>query len=158
MSGSDMRTKFTDHVAQISQDITNLDTIRAYLVELRDRYNSDNGAPPAIDDRPDAVIRRIIGGYGHKAITLAFEPREDENRILIGVSDSGTAAQYSKKEGVRIAKSRLGMIVINASVRPLSANRFVRLLCNGLECESTYESLSAALRPLINALNAKERA
>ena len=141
-----------DRISKIDSELAQLDSIKLNLIRERERYKAL--AQPVNEV---TVIRRVISECGHKAITIAFKMMYDQGLIHVGVSDSGSAKQYSKAEGVALAKSRVGMLRLMLGKQTpavlLSDMSLVPALCYALSCDNDYDSLSKALRPFINHRN-----
>lgn len=141
-----------DRISKIDSELAQLDSIKLNLIREREQYKA-----LAQPEKEVTVIRRVVSECGHKAITIAFKMMYDHGSIHVGVADSGSAKQFSKAEGVAMAKSRVGMIRLMLGKRTpatlLSDMSLVSILCYALSCDNDYASLSKALRPFINHRN-----
>ena len=135
-------------ISKIDSELAKLDSIKLNLIHEREQYKA-----LMKPEKEVVVIRRVVSECGHKAITVAFKLMYDRGLIAVGVSDSGSAKQFSKATGVEIAKSRIGMIRFMLGKRSTatlpSDKSLVSILCNALSCDNDYASLSKALRPFI---------
>lgn len=141
-----------NRISKIDSELAQLDSIKLNLIREREQYKA-----LAQPEKEVTVIRRVVSECGHKAITVAFKMMYDHGSIEIGVADSGSAKQFSKAEGVAVAKSRIGMIRLMIGMHTpatvLSDMSLVSILCYALSCDNDYASLSKALRPFINHRN-----
>ena len=141
-----------DQISKIDSELAKLDSIKLNLIREREQYKA-----LVQPEKEVVVIRRVVSECGHKAITVAFKMMYDHGVIQVGVSDSGSAKQFSKAEGVAMAKSRIGMIRLmigkQSPATLLSDKSLVSILCYALSCDNDYASLSKALRPFINHRN-----
>lgn len=90
---------------EIQSAITHMELM---LKKLKDQAANigNTGANVRVDN--SYQVFRVVDGPGHKAITFAFRMRQDGYPgFEFGASDSGSAKQYSKKEGVALAVARL---------------------------------------------------
>ena len=114
--------------------------------------------------RPDQrveVIRHVVND-AHKAITLIFMLNHAEDEICFAFADSGSAPTWNRKEGVRMARSRLNskyqIIIRTASMRELTAqNSLVSIAARVLNATPDYEGLSKALRKLKAHVDRQDR-
>ena len=105
--------------------------------------------------RPDhlvEVIRHVVND-AQKAVTLLFILNHAEGEICFTFADSGSAPTWNRKEGVRLARSRLNskyqIIIRTASMRELTAqNSLVSIAALVLNTTPDYEGLSKALRKM----------
>ena len=141
-----------DQLSKIDSMLAELDSMKLNLISKREHYKA-----LVQPEKEVTVIRRVVSECGHKAITVAFKMMYDHGSIEIGVADSGSAKQFSKAEGVAMAKSRIGMIRLMIGMQTpatlLSDRSLVSILCHALSCDNDYASLSKALRPFINHRN-----
>lgn len=141
-----------DQLSKIDIMLAELDSMKLNLIREREHYKA-----LMQPEKEVTVIRRVVSECGHKAITVAFKMMYDRGSIEIGVADSGSAKQFSKAEGVAMAKSRIGMIRLMIGMQTpatlLSDRSLVSILCYALSCDNDYASLSKALRPFINRRN-----
>lgn len=139
-----------EQISKIDSELAKLDSVMANLLREREKYKALMKPEP---EKEVVVIRRVVSECGHKAITVAFKMAYECGVIHVGVSDSGSAKQFSKATGVEIAKSRIGMISLLVGERSpatlLSDMSLVSILCYVLSCDNNYASLSKALRPYI---------
>ena len=143
-----------EQISKIDSELAKLDSIMLNLVREREQFKARLREQ---SEKEVTVIRRVVSECGHKAITVAFKMMYDHGSIEIGVADSGSAKQFSKAEGVAMAKSRIGMIRLMIGMQTpatlLSDRSLVSILCYALSCDNDYDSLSKALRPFINHRN-----
>lgn len=141
-----------EQISEIDRALAKLDSVKLNLIREREQYKA-----LMKPEKEVVVIRRVVSECGHKAITVAFKMMYDHGSIEIGVADSGSAKQFSKAEGVAMAKSRIGMIRLMIGMQTaatfLSDRSLVSILCYALSCDNDYASLSKALRPFINHRN-----
>ena len=143
-----------EQISKIDSELTKLDSIMLNLAREREQLKARLREQ---SEKEVTVIRRVVSECGHKAITIAFKMVYECGVIQVGVSDSGSAKQYSKAEGVAVAKSRVGMLRLvlgkQSPATLLSDMSLVSILCYALSCDNDYDSLSKALRPFINHRN-----
>ena len=105
--------------------------------------------------RPDQrveVIRHVVSD-AQKAVTLVFMLNHADREICFAFADSGSAPTWNRKEGVRLARSRLNskyqIIIRTASMRELTAqNSLVSIVASVFNTTPDYEGLSKALRKM----------
>ena len=99
------------------------------------------------------VIRHVVND-DRKAVTLVFTLNHADGVICVGFADSGSAPTWNRKEGVRLARSRLNTkyqigIHASGSMRELTAqNSLVSIVAIVLNTTPDYEGLSKALRKM----------
>lgn len=141
---------------------SNLSELECQLKQIKQQLNDlrSMGDVSSLDEnvlsRPTQrveVIRHVVND-AHKAVTFVFVLKHDEGEICIGFADSGSAPTWNRKEGVRLARSRLNtkyQIVIRTSLsmRVLTAqNSLVSIVASVLNTTPDYEGLSKALRKM----------
>ena len=114
-------------------------------------------------DRLVEVIRHVVND-AQKAVTLLFMLNHAEGEICFTFADSGSAPTWNRKEGVRLARSRLNtkyQIIVRTSLiyrRELTAqNSLVSIAARVLNTTPDYEGLSKALRKLKTHVDRKDR-
>lgn len=146
-------TELNARINEIDADLRDLEILRNHLKLIRDRY-----APAQINTLKDPepiVIRRVVSECGTKAVTFAFKLIHGQNQIHIGVADSGSLKQFTKKDGAILAKERIGMIIMNSHTRLSREHSLIPTFCCAIGCENNYDSISKTVRPLINELVAR---
>ena len=148
-------TELNARINEIDADLRDLELIRTHMKHIRDRYVS--AQINTTKDPEPTVIRRVVSQCGTKAVTFAFKLIHGQNQIHIGVADSGSLKQFTKKDGASLAKERIGMIIMNSHTRLSREHSLIPTFCSAIGCESNYESISKTVRPLINKLVAHQQ-